>query len=177
VWNYLWSKEFTMPDCVELLSLYDNWQWKDHERALDIMNFQMGMRNQNTSIHEEFFWAKMLHTNHLIEEMIISGKEIQKYQASQNARLANANSFVTELDSIKCLAINASGGIEVFDSIIDQHKDCEAMILFQVRKNGWSVSMRSETIDVGSICKAHGGGGHRGAAGFVCQELPFKLAF
>ena len=27
-----------------------------------------------------------------------------------------------------------------------------------------------------AICKKHGGGGHKGAAGFVCAELPFKKA-
>ena len=29
-------------------------------------------------------------------------------------------------------------------------------------------------LDVAEICKKHGGGGHKGAAGFTCNELPFK---
>jgi nanoRNase/pAp phosphatase (c-di-AMP/oligoRNAs hydrolase) len=37
----------------------------------------------------------------------------------------------------------------------------------------YTVSLYSETIDVSVIAKKHGGGGHKGAAGFVCPKLPF----
>lgn len=40
----------------------------------------------------------------------------------------------------------------------------------------FTVSLYSETVDVGAIAKAHGGGGHKGAAGFVCDTLPWKTA-
>ena len=32
-----------------------------------------------------------------------------------------------------------------------------------------------EGVDLGTIAKARGGGGHPGAAGFHCDELPFDL--
>ena len=37
----------------------------------------------------------------------------------------------------------------------------------------FTVSLYSESVDVSVIAKAHGGGGHKGAAGFICAELPF----
>jgi hypothetical protein len=40
----------------------------------------------------------------------------------------------------------------------------------------WIVSLYSDKMDVSEIAKRHGGGGHKGAAGFVCSELPFSPA-
>lgn len=38
----------------------------------------------------------------------------------------------------------------------------------------FTVSLYSiKDVDVSVICKKHGGGGHKGAAGFVCENLPF----
>ena len=41
----------------------------------------------------------------------------------------------------------------------------------------WTISLYSqgESVDVSVIAKAHGGGGHKGAAGFRAEELPFQL--
>jgi nanoRNase/pAp phosphatase (c-di-AMP/oligoRNAs hydrolase) len=36
------------------------------------------------------------------------------------------------------------------------------------------VSLYSEKVDVSIIAKNHGGGGHAGAAGFICRDLPFE---
>ena len=40
----------------------------------------------------------------------------------------------------------------------------------------WTVSMYTghQDVDVSEVCKKYGGGGHRGAAGFTCEEIPFK---
>jgi nanoRNase/pAp phosphatase (c-di-AMP/oligoRNAs hydrolase) len=32
-----------------------------------------------------------------------------------------------------------------------------------------------EGVHVGNIAKKYGGGGHPGAAGFICKELPFNI--
>ena len=33
-----------------------------------------------------------------------------------------------------------------------------------------------EDVDCGAIAKSLGGGGHKGAAGFICDELPWTKA-
>ena len=44
------------------------------------------------------------------------------------------------------------------------------------RPNKWKVSLYSTKpeIDCGAIAKTYGGGGHVGAAGFVCNRLPWE---
>ena len=37
----------------------------------------------------------------------------------------------------------------------------------------WTVSLYSTSVDVSEIAKKYGGGGHKGASGFHCKELPF----
>jgi nanoRNase/pAp phosphatase (c-di-AMP/oligoRNAs hydrolase) len=51
--------------------------------------------------------------------------------------------------------------------IIIHHNDADGRL--------FTVSMYSEkkTVDCADICKQHGGGGHKGAAGFTCPALPF----
>lgn len=38
----------------------------------------------------------------------------------------------------------------------------------------FTVSLYSTRVDVSQIAKAEGGGGHKEAAGFVCEKLPFE---
>jgi len=46
-------------------------------------------------------------------------------------------------------------------------------ITFAYTGAAWAVSLFSRDADVGKIAERHGGGGHRLAAGFICQSLPF----
>jgi hypothetical protein len=73
-----------------------------------------------------------------------------------------------EGDHEECEVCHGTGSIEPYD----------LMILFVRRKdNLWNVSLYStkDDIDCGAIAKSFGGGGHKGAAGFQCDELPFEF--
>jgi hypothetical protein len=57
-------------------------------------------------------------------------------------------------------------------------KGRDAAVAFGFAPSGqWTVSMYGlkPSVDVGAICTKHGGGGHKGAAGFQCKSLPFAL--
>ena len=45
----------------------------------------------------------------------------------------------------------------------------------QTDEHGNFVEWDDEPVNKLALCKKRGGGGHRGAAGFQCKELPFKL--
>lgn len=67
-----------------------------------------------------------------------------------------------------CTECHGTGYIEPYD----------LMITFVRRKDKlWNVSLYSTKpeIDCGEIAKSFGGGGHKGAAGFQCEELPFEI--
>lgn len=77
-------------------------------------------------------------------------------------------------EHLTAFALNAFGaGRTAFSDKLNEFDVCVAMIY-----NGekWVVSLYSVNpkIDVGDIAKAYGGGGHHGAAGFVCKSLPLR---
>jgi hypothetical protein len=162
-----------MPTFVKLLAEYDVWNHSD-PRTLP---FQYGMRQfkdtfpDNQDLWESLFDVEEVH--HICEV----GQIIMDYQDSDNAKYCASCAFETELDGLKCIAVNKMlTNSKVFDSVWDREK-YHAMLTFGWRKGKWTVSLYSDRNDVDTsvIAKNRGGGGHKGASGFQCQELPFPL--
>jgi oligoribonuclease NrnB/cAMP/cGMP phosphodiesterase (DHH superfamily) len=173
VWEYLFDEP--MPRAVKLLAEYDVWNHEDP----DCLPFQYGLRNLDTN-PEANIWACLFdeyNNPNLCKGITSDGYVILGYEAKQNAIKARAMCFTTELDGLTCLAANQGiTNSKFFDSVWDSEK-YDAMLLFNWRKSQWNISLYTDRpdIDVGEVAKLHGGGGHKGAAGFQCTELPFKL--
>lgn len=69
-----------------------------------------------------------------------------------------------DTDCLHCLGV---GYLEPYDLMITFVRRTDKL---------WNVSLYStkEYVDCGAIAKSFGGGGHKGAAGFQCKELPFE---
>lgn len=81
--------------------------------------------------------------------------------------------FETDFEGVKCFAVNLGRcNSEYFKSLPPGKYD--VLIPFAFDGSQYTVSLYSTTIDVSEIAKKYGGGGHKGAAGFQCTELPFK---
>jgi len=81
--------------------------------------------------------------------------------------------FESEFEGAKCFAVNLGRcNSEYFKSIPVGKYD--VLMPFVFDGDQYTVSLYSPTIDVSEIAKKHGGGGHKGASGFQCKELPFK---
>ena len=78
---------------------------------------------------------------------------------------------------LRCICLNTPlFSSQSFDSVYDPEKH-DLMVPFAELANGkWKVSLYSTKpeIDCGAICKTFGGGGHKGAAGFICDKLPWE---
>jgi len=73
------------------------------------------------------------------------------------------------------VAVNRRCNSQLFASVADQF-DLWLPCVFDGRQ--WTVSVYAQNggaIDCSEIAKAHGGGGHKYAAGFQCEELPFTF--
>ncbi len=188
------------PPAVHLLGRYDVWAWKDVEGALE---FQMGMRAMERMSPEETqkpggeerrdTWDLLLlnvtagrgvfHSKQLVEDIIQDGTAILKYQKKQYGTEARGSCFAAEIDGVPVVAANRGfTNSQFFDDVVADWPDARAVMTFQYRKGCWNVSLYQiegrDTPDLGAIAKAHGGGGHPGAAGFQVykdQELPFEL--
>ena len=65
---------------------------------------------------------------------------------------------------------------QFFDGFYDPEKHDVMCAYCQLASGKWKVSLYSTKpeIDCGAICKTFGGGGHVGAAGFICDRLPWE---
>ena len=65
---------------------------------------------------------------------------------------------------------------QFFDGFYDPEKHDVMCAYCQLANGKWKVSLYSTKpgIDCGAICKMFGGGGHVGAAGFICDKLPWE---
>jgi oligoribonuclease NrnB/cAMP/cGMP phosphodiesterase (DHH superfamily) len=170
-WKYF-HKERT-PRAVFLLGRYDVW---DHSND-DVLPFQYGMRMDEDTNPMAKIWTYLFNDEpYVVDETIDKGKTVLEYQSQQNRKIIQARGFDIDFDGLRVIACNqAMTNSQLFDSVWDPDK-YDAMLTFSMRPNRqWTISMYSTKpdIDVSVICKARGGGGHKGASGFQCKELPF----
>jgi hypothetical protein len=135
------------------------------------MKFQEDTRPDNQD-----FWGKIF-SDERTHEFVQLGKTILLHESRQNSKACSACAFEMTFDGVRCIAINKPlTNSLTFSSIYDKDKH-DVMLSFYLRKLGqWTVSLYSDKpeVDVSIICKARGGGGHKGAAGFTCERLPWE---
>lgn len=160
-----------LPSFVYLLGRYDVW---DHANTPGALEFQYGIRNKGLMLPDDPLWPELFDTE-LVQQIINDGSLLLEYEKKQNEAYAKSCAYDVELDGIRCIAINKGlANSLLFESVYDPNKH-DAMLCY-VRRNGkWTVSIYAakDNIDASAICKARGGGGHKGAAGFQCETLPF----
>lgn len=174
-WEYYFPSE-DIPTAVYLLGRYDVWDHSD-SRTLP---FQYGMRQYDQPSPVEFF------NENCVAPILRDGETILRYQRKQYEMMAKSRCFETivlETDiagTVLYRAIACNTGLvnsQLFDSVWDPEQ-YDVMLTFQRKRKGlWTVSLYStkDNVDCGAISKSFGGGGHKGAAGFQCEDLPFEV--
>ncbi len=186
-WEYFFPND-TMPELIRLLGRYDCFGHRGTEEELKVLQFQYGAR-QVISNYEEAY-------AHLIDEgmnyenqetntlniILDKGKSIYAYLRTEaKATYAKAfplkfmNPALTTKDVFipKFLAVNQ----ERFNPInfgIDYHADgYDGFACFWYNDGKWIFSLYNDNgkIDCAEICAMFGGGGHRGASGFVTTDI------
>lgn len=173
-WRHFYPNN-PLPPAVILLGRYDIWKHHEVEGALE---FQYGMRLYNTWPENQELWQELCFGEHSsIEPIKEKGRTVLAYETRQNEKYAKAFAFETTLDGLRCIAINRGmTNSLLFDSVYDPAKH-DAMLSFARKGDHWTVSLYATKpdVDVSAVCKARGGGGHKGAAGFQCFTLPFLV--
>lgn len=166
------SQYIVQPTFVKLLAEYDVWNHSDPRT----LSFQYGMRLKDTSLENMDLW-KSLFDVEMVQAITEEGGTVLTYIKQENKKYCDAAAFETELDGLKCIAVNKMlTNSQLFDSVWDNTK-YDAMLTFGFSGKHWIISLYSdrEDVDVSLIAKERGGGGHKGAAGFQCDELPFEI--
>lgn len=177
-WGYLFPKT-KIPICVKLLGRYDvwdksdKWEWKNH-----ILPFQWGMKLNNWK-PDDYAWASCVFDPDpeavFIGGTIETGLTCLEFQRQQDGNYCKTAAFEGRFYDLRAVIINkALTSSQTWESIYNSLKH-DLMISFYLNKEKrWIVSLYSdkEEIHCGEICKKFGGGGHRGAAGFVADKIP-----
>lgn len=183
-WQYFWKTKPThrMPDVVRLLGRYDVW---DHNDA-DILPFHYGMNQYNTNpAYDMSLWIMLLSGTKntiikdlrktIFDQILEEGKLIERYQDKQNeikCKHAFYCSFKGQFERYRIIGLlNVSGSLS-FKSIWDPEK-FDIMMTANYDGINWVCSLYTDEkdVDVSEICVQHGGGGHKGAAGFSTPDL------
>lgn len=126
-----------------------------------------------------------------IETLIEQGQLLLRYDDQQKKKYSKTYAFETEMPvrpipefqgivdipiKFRAIAVNLGHtNSKLFDSVWDENRH-DIMVTFARRSDKlWNVGLYSTKpdVDCGEIAKNFGGGGHSGASGFQCKELPF----
>ena len=201
-WKYLFPNEI-MPEIVKLLGRYDCFGSRGTDEELKVLEFQYGARQCISNYEEAFKYLKndildsedgisILNEESIIGGIWDSGKSIYQFLCT-DAKQSYKNGFVIALpykhdyhggmqpatpsNKVNFICINK----ERFNPInfgIDYHlEDYDGAACFHITKEGkvaFSLYNDNGFVDCSVIAKQFGGGGHKGAAGFICDLETFK---
>jgi len=187
------------PLAVRLAGEYDIWDKRD-ERA-DILQFGLRSRElngfdwsqllswpaQKPTIEELEGLISVGHQNMLEPDgtfvgaillgLLENGRILQSYQQRTDAGMMH-RSFLVEWEGLKFLALTTAR----CNSLTFASKDVpeaghDALMGFHFNGKTWTVSLyhskHRTDLDLSKIAVKYGGGGHRGACGFMASKLPF----
>jgi len=161
------------PLAVRLAGEFDIWDKRD-ERA---ETFQYGLRT-----YEPYF-ERLLSSDIAISQseafkVLDSGYPAQKYAQAIDADLVTHRSYRLKWEGLDFIVLNTGRFNSLTFAALDKPETGhDALLGYMFNGKVWTVSLyhanHRKDIDLSEIAKKHGGGGHKGACGFTCEQLPF----
>lgn len=171
-WRHL-NENTECPYGVQMLGLYDVFD-RTNPNAIW---YNYGLRAMVTS-PTDMEWEKVLGNDPAFNIFTVElGKKVYAYQRNVNAQVAR-NAFEVEFEGYPALAVNhGQPGSLVFETVFDPVRHDFGIVFAKKNSSHWDVRLYDVCgkcpVDLAGLAKEYGGGGHRGAAGFQCAELPF----
>jgi len=163
------ERRVTEPWAVRLAGEYDIWDRRDPDAQL----FQHGLRS------EELDWGRLLDDDQgYVQHLLQQGKALQYARQKEDASIINGQGFDLQWEGLRFLALNSARCNSLsFEAGVKAEHD--ALLAFKWTGDKWMVSLyhvpHETDLDLSTIAVKYGGGGHKGACGFTCKELPFTL--
>ena len=171
-WQYIYPHS-PVPWAVEKLGLYDVWQHSDHA----VKVFQSGMWLENTAPDSDVWPIVFANDMAWVANVLARGNTVLQHQQQRNSVYGATCAFETTFQGLAALAINSGlANSLLFDDQWDDNRH-QIMVAFVWAKSQWKISLYSKKDGppVNQIAEMYGGGGHKHAAGFHCDNLPFDL--
>lgn len=167
-WDYYYPKS-TPPDYIQLISDYDTWNFKEKERP---HMFKLGMDTLDTCPTAEV-WELVFGYEHRVKEILRRGQVVYDYTQKLYAEILEDLGYEVTFEGYKCIVCNAEVNSFLFR---DKLENYDMGITFTKKEKDYTVSLYSvkNSIDCSKVATKYGGGGHKGASGFVTQALPWE---
>ena len=121
----------------------------------------------------KIFYSENNFPHKILNEVIHKGITIKSYIDKDNTQYRNAWSYESEIDGHKCLVINRKSNSWIFGDKVKEYP-VTMVWAFNGEKYSYSIYSIDPSIDCSKIAEKFGGGGHKGAAGFMSTDLLFK---
>jgi uncharacterized protein len=161
-----------IPEFTKLIGDRDIWKFQYGDRT---KYFYLGCQLYDWNDLDSPLWnMPFVYGEEGIERIISEGRISERYRDNYSKRYLKSYSFEVEFEGHSCLAMNM--GLASSEYFLDNDKKYAVLMPFVFNGVKWTISLytTNKEIDVSEIAKKYGGGGHKGAAGFVCDTLPFK---
>lgn len=186
-WKYFFPNE-EMPEIVRLLGRYDCFGHKGTKEEQKVLKFQYGARSQIEDYNDAYRYLNYnlgyKGLNDVISEISYSGKSIYNYLKMEAKQIYKRAFPITMYEKFgnnygehygyRFLCVNQVR-FNPINFEIDYHKEgYDGFACFHYEKEkGWCFSLYNDNgeADCSLIAKQYSGGGHKGAAGFVVNDL------
>lgn len=172
-----WTKEdyverrVTEPLAVRLAGEYDVWDKRD----LRADTLQYGLRSA-----DDLNWEKLLDVRNDSEvwALLIGGDWAQRYAQKTDADLVTHKSYRLKWEGLDFLVLNTGRFNSLTFAALDKPETGhDALMGYMFNGKKWVVSLyhanHRKDLDLSTIAVKYGGGGHRGACGFTCDNPPW----
>jgi oligoribonuclease NrnB/cAMP/cGMP phosphodiesterase (DHH superfamily) len=169
-WKFFFPNA-NIPNWIRTLGDYDAWRMQEKDLCLP---FYEGLKLEDQSQGDNSIWYQLLTelTDVTFYYVMDRGRAAIRYRDNYCTELCKSYGYETSIGGYPAYALNVSRfGSQAFGDKFTEYPICIAYI-YDGRV--FTVSLYSETIDVSTIAKIYGGGGHKGASGFNCKQLPFE---
>lgn len=175
------TEVFPVPRAVKMIGRYDVWdiEYTNFEEGIvkeDLFPFVTGIKYHDPDGDSDHFWFKLFESDEYTEQVVKEGRICYEYQKVMFGKYCRSHSFEMEWEGMRFIVVNSLNcNSQMFEEKWN-HNDYDAMMAYGYTNKNYSVSMYTDKpgIDVGALAHKYGGGGHVGACGFSCLELPFE---
>jgi oligoribonuclease NrnB/cAMP/cGMP phosphodiesterase (DHH superfamily) len=178
-WEYFFPNE-EAPEIVTMIGAYDSFRHKGTEDEKEVMEYQYAYRNAITNVEQAYYYLQCyLQNDKAVTDAIpLDGAAIYDWVCTEAQQIYKQGFPIIlpvgeGLDDIKCVCINRERFNPANFGIDYTKDDYQAAVCFHRANGKWNFSIYTEDEDISCslVANIFGGGGHRGAAGFMIDDI------
>lgn len=169
------AKLIPLPRPVELIGAYDTWRWKQliQEEQDAVLHFHAAVNDFDDPVST---LRDILRRPALMPHYMTLGEAIHKHDMKIFRRVIEKRAWTSYYRGQRIVSVNGPQTSMLWESVPWYRAEGTVYCSYTHFGSYYTVSLRSVgDLDVSAIAKEFGGGGHKNAAGFSCNELPWRL--